>query len=133
MRNVRVLISRKKSMSDKSNSYPVNLLETAFPAQGFALGNAFGLRNQVFAALQNPGALVNAVEGALLTRGASPGNNVRLGDNILGEGISPSNSLPTGNLLVGQIPQINTNLETSNIFGSGPSGPPPLTSNNVFG
>jgi hypothetical protein len=102
-------------------------------AQGFALGNAFGLRNQIFAALQNPGALVNAVEGALLTRGASPGNNVRLGDNILGEGISPSNSLPTGNLLVGQIPQINTNLETSNIFGSGPSGPPPLTSNNVFG
>jgi isoleucyl-tRNA synthetase len=34
MRNVRVIISRKKSMSDKSNSYPVNLLETAFPMRG---------------------------------------------------------------------------------------------------
>jgi isoleucyl-tRNA synthetase len=34
MRNVRVIISRKKSMSDQSNSYPVNLLETAFPMRG---------------------------------------------------------------------------------------------------
>lgn len=34
MRNVRVIISRKKSMSDKSNSYPVNLLETPFPMRG---------------------------------------------------------------------------------------------------
>ncbi|MEY2661811.1 MAG: hypothetical protein RIQ35_128 [Pseudomonadota bacterium] len=34
MRNVRVIISRKKSMSDKSNSYPVNLLETTFPMRG---------------------------------------------------------------------------------------------------
>ena len=34
MRNVRVIISRKKSMSDKSNAYPVNLLETAFPMRG---------------------------------------------------------------------------------------------------
>lgn len=102
-------------------------------AQGVILGNAFGLRNQIFAALQNPGALINAVTGARLTRGSSASTNIRLGDNILGEGIRASNSLPTGNLLVGQIPQVNTNLDSSNIFGAGPSGPPSLTSNNIFG
>lgn len=102
-------------------------------ARGLVLGNAFGLRNQIFAALQNPGSLVSAVEGARLSGGSSAGTNIRLGDNILGEGIQPNNSLPSGNLLVGQIPQVNTNLDSSNIFGAGPSGPPPLTSNNVFG
>lgn len=104
-------------------------------AQGIAFGNVFGLRNQIFAALQNPGALVNAIEGAILTRGSRgtpPGNNISLGGNVLGEGITPNNSLPTDNLLVGQIPQINTGLDSSNIFGAGPSGPAPLTSNNVF-
>jgi isoleucyl-tRNA synthetase len=34
MPNTLVIISRKKPMSDKSNSYPVNLLETAFPMRG---------------------------------------------------------------------------------------------------
>lgn len=102
-------------------------------AQGVVLGNAFGLRNQIFGALQNPGALVSAVEGSRLSGGGSPNTNIRLGDNILGEGIQPNNSLPSGNLLVGQIPQINTSLNSSNIFGAGPSGPLPLTSNNVFG
>lgn len=101
--------------------------------RGLVLGNAFGLRNQIFAALQNPGSLVSAVEGARLSGRSSASTNIRLGDNILGEGIRASNSLPSGNLLVGQIPQVNTNLDSSNIFGAGPSGPPPLTSNNVFG
>lgn len=106
-------------------------------AQSLLLGNIFGLRNQVLTALQNPGALVNAIEGAALTvgksRGAPLSNNISLGGNMLGEGITPSNSLPTDNLLVGQISQVNSNLDSSNIFGTGPSGPPPLTSNNVFG
>lgn len=101
-------------------------------AQGLVLGNAFGLRNQVFAALQNPGALVNAVAGARLTRSTQAGANIKLRDNVLGEGIQPKNSLPTDNLLVGRITQVNANLDSSNIFGAGPSGPAPLTSNNVF-
>lgn len=102
-------------------------------AQGLVLGNAFGLRNQVFAALQNPGALSAAVAGAgaLIFRSKGP-TGPSLGDNPLGTGVKPGNSLPSDNLFLGLVnPQLD--LSSSNIFGAGPSGPPPLESNNVFG
>lgn len=99
--------------------------------KGVVLGNVFGLRNQIFAALQNPGALSSAVEGALIQRPSTPGGNIRLGDNPLGTVIQPSKSLPSDNLFPGKANQ-SFGLNSSNVFGRGPSGPPPLNPNNIF-
>jgi hypothetical protein len=103
-------------------------------AQSLLFGNAFGLRNQIIAGLQNPGALSNIVSGALLQNrsGGGNGGNIKLGDNILGSVDQPSSSLTAGNVTAGLVPRNNLQLRSSNVFGSGPSGPPPLTSNNVF-
>jgi hypothetical protein len=100
--------------------------------QGAVLGNVFGLRNQILGALQNPGVVSAAIAGAANTPGRPPLGQ-RLADNALGEGIQPANSLPSENLFIGQIPPAELVLPFSNIFGPGPSGPPPLESNNVFG
>lgn len=101
--------------------------------KGLVLGNVFGLRNQVFAALQNPGALSAAVAGAAahFSRSSGP-TGPSLGGNTLGTALQPGNSLPSDNLFIGQVNQLS-NLSSSNVFGPGPSGPPPLDSNNVFG
>lgn len=95
------------------------------------LGNAFGLQNQAINFIQNPGALSQAISGALLQSNRSI-NNLRLGDNPLGEGIQPNNSLPSGNIFVGQVPNPLGGLAGSNAFGARPSGPPPLQPNNAF-
>lgn len=101
-------------------------------ARGAVLGNVFGLRNQVFAALQNPGALSAAAAGAFQSVSSSGPIGPSLGDNPLGTVLQPGNSLPSDNLFLGLTnPQLN--LSSSNVFGTGPSGPPPLNSNNVFG
>lgn len=90
--------------------------------QGPLLGNVFGQRNQTLAAIRNPQALINAVAGAavqsstLSSGSPGPGLVRNLGDPIF----------------TNQIPQIQENLQSNNIFGDGPSGPPPLKSNNVF-
>jgi hypothetical protein len=102
-------------------------------AQGLLFGNAFGLGNQIISAIQNPGALVSAISGAAAQTGNNVGRRIRLGDNMLGEGIQPGNSLPTDNINLGVVPQGNLPLGSSNIFGTGPSGPPPLEPDNVFG
>lgn len=106
-------------------------------AQGALLGNAFGLRNQILGALQNPGALTAAVAGAArqIGRALGPTNpsGPSLGDNPLGGGIQPGVSLPTDNIYLGAITNSDSTLGSSNIFGPGPSGPGPLESNNVFG
>lgn len=89
--------------------------------QGPLLGNVFGQRNQILAAIRNPQALLNAVAGAsfnsALLQSSTPPSNASLGDSVFS----------------GQIPQMQENLQSNNIFGAGPSGPPPLESNNVFG
>ncbi len=88
--------------------------------QGPLLGNVFGRRNQILSAIQNPQSLINAVAGAAFQSSSlppTPGIKASLGDGVF----------------AGQIPQIQSNLQTDNIFGAGPSGPPPLKSNNVFG
>jgi hypothetical protein len=100
--------------------------------QGQKLKNVFGLRNQILGAIQNPGALSSAIEGALRGSGNRNSSNIRLGDNIIGQAIQPGNSLPTDNINAGMIPQVNSTIGSSNIFGAGPSGPQPLESNNVF-
>jgi hypothetical protein len=108
----------------------------AAQVQGLLLGNVFGLRNQVFSALQNPGALQAALAGAgqiignILDRRNASGP--RLGDNPLGNPPAIPSSLPSENLF----PNDGSNyseLASSNIFGPGPSGPPPLEPTNVFG
>jgi hypothetical protein len=101
--------------------------------QGLLFGNAFGLQNQIISAIQNPGALVSAIEGAAAQTGGNVGRRIKLGDNMLGEGVQPGNSLPTDNINLGMVNQGVTPLGTSNIFGAGPSGPPPLEPDNVFG
>jgi len=103
--------------------------------QSFALGNVFGLRNQIFSAIQNPQAVLSAAQGALVQTDQIGGELARinrLGDNPLGEGAQPPNSLPTDNVNAGQIPPDPSPLSLNNIFGRGPSGPAPLESNNVF-
>lgn len=101
--------------------------------KGLLLGNVFGLRNQVFSALQNPGALSAAIAGAatLIRRRGAKGP--ALGDNALGDPKSIPGSLPTGNLFAGEGEGDGLTLEPNNIFGPRPSGPPPLNSTNIFG
>lgn len=88
--------------------------------QGPLLGNVFGQRNQVLAAIRNPQALINAVAGAVFQTSALQSTNVSsasLGDPVF----------------AGQNNSQNQNiLQPSNVFGTIPSGPPPLNSNNVF-
>lgn len=87
--------------------------------QSVALGNVFGLRNQIFNAIQNPQAVLSAALGALVQTDQIGGDLARL--NRLGDNIN-----------AGQIPSDPTPLSSNNIFGPGPSGPAPLESNNVF-
>ena len=104
--------------------------------QGLVLGNVFGLRNQVFNALTNPGALAAAAAGApvqisnLFGPRNSPGPS--LGDNPLGSPLTVSSSLPTDNIFLGQGEVEGGPLDSTNLFGPGPSGPPPLKPTNVF-
>lgn len=100
-------------------------------------GNVYGLRpDSIIGAISNPQILLNAANGAAVqtlslrqSRGIS--TNLTLGGNPLGEGIEPSNTIPSGSIFPSLPDQ--TNLGSSNIFGSAPSGPPPLDSTNVFG
>ncbi len=87
--------------------------------QGPLLGNVFGLRNQILSTIQNPQSLVNAVAGAAFQSSSSTS---QLSPTSIGDSV-----------FAGQIPQTQSNLQTNNVFGPGPSGPPPLESNNVFG
>jgi hypothetical protein len=105
--------------------------------QGLLLGNAFGLRNQVFAALSNPGALAAAAAGAGRAivnafRERTP-SGPALGDNPLGDPLAIPVSLPSENLFLGQGEVEGGPLDSTNLFGPGPSGPPPLEPTNVFG
>lgn len=105
--------------------------------QGLVLGNAFGLRNQVFAALSNPGALAAAAAGAGRAivnafRERTP-SGPALGDNPLGNPPAIPVSLPSENIFLGQGEVEGGPLDSTNLFGPGPSGPPPLEPTNVFG
>ena len=128
-----------KDLLNNAAKGAINKLERGASSlfQSFALGNVFGLRNQIFGAIQNPQALLSAAQGALVQEeqigGQFAKSNRRLGDNVLGDGQQPPTSLPTDNVNAGQIPTEPNPLSSSNIFGPGPSGPGPLESNNVFG
>jgi hypothetical protein len=86
------------------------------------LGNVFGQRNQILAAIQNPQLLINAVAGAAAQLGILSNSNFSTPNSLsLGE---PVNS--------GQPNRLPTGLNSTNVYNRGPSGPPPLSSNNVF-
>ena len=95
--------------------------------QGLLLGNVFGIRNQVFSALQNPGILSSAIEGA----GTQIGNlfgargqtGPSLGDDVFDSPPVFSSSLPTENIFIGEVDGPSVILNSTNIFGSGAPGP----------
>lgn len=106
--------------------------------QGLLLGNVFGLRNRVFAALSNPGALAAAAAGAAVQAarifGPRRSTGPNLGDNPFPDNpIVPASSLPSDNIFLGQGEAEGGPLDSTNLFGPGPSGPPPLKPTNVFG
>ena len=86
--------------------------------QGLEFGNVFGLRNDLIRSINNPQGLINSLNGAALqTLNSSPNESIdqSIDDNIfLGSG-SPN----------------NLSLESTNIFGTQPSGPV-LESSNLF-
>lgn len=127
--------------------------------QGLTLGNVYGGRNTLFGAISNPQALINAAIGAAVQEETTFGNSFgfRVGENLFpanpivpGGRLAPNRSAfdpvtPSQNSLPqqGRIqppalrPTNNDGLNpptfnSNNLFGSSPSGPPPLTSSNIF-
>ncbi len=101
--------------------------------QSTVFGNAFGLVNQALGVIRNPGALTSAIQGASVQTGGIPAGApiASLGDNPFGEALKPANSLPSDNLFGENLLRSVSSLSSSNVFGPSPSGPPPLTSNNI--
>ena len=108
--------------------------------QGFTLGNVFGVRNEIFSAIQNPQALANAAVGAALQNGEAlqtyegQQGATNLGDNPLGEGVDPGTTLTGENNIFTPSPTRNTTSPTDvggNIFPPGAGGPG-LESTNIF-
>lgn len=110
----RVLSNLKKGVVNRVERTARSLIQAPL------LGNAFGQRNQVLAAIRNPQSLINAVAGASFQTNSSQSvgtSNINLGDPIF----SNQNNA-----------QSQSRLQSDNIFGTSPSGPPPLNPNNVF-
>lgn len=115
-------------------------------AQSLLFGNVHGgVQNTITNVLQNPGgALVNATIGGIGAAIQQNGSQavsapIKLADNIMPapaqlksslqtEKIQPSANQPTN--FDGAQPKP---FSPTNVFGPGPSGPPPLTSSNVHG
>jgi len=104
-----------KQQAEKAGNAILNRVESRARGlvQSTVLGNVFSLRNQVLSFIRDPGALAGAIEGALFQQRSQP---QRLSDNPLSSTTSNARS----------------QLNSSNVFGPGPSGPPQLNSNNVF-
>ena len=108
--------------------------------QGFTLGNVYGLRNEIFGAIQNPQALANAAVGAALQNGEAiqtyegQQGATNLGDNPLGEGIQPGTTL-TGDNNIFPSPPASGLISASDVGGSlfpPGAGGPSLESTNIF-
>ena len=108
--------------------------------QGITLGNVYGLRNEIFSAIQNPQALANAAVGAALQNGETiqtyegKEGATNLGDNPLGEAVSPGITL-TGenNIFPPRLSQdeVSSTDVGGNLFPPGAGGPS-LESTNIF-
>ena len=110
--------------------------------QNIAFGNVYGLGNSVLNAVRNPQIIQNALLGAAVSDPTQVGGvpTPSINSRLFPTTVQPANSLPTDRI---QPPALlPTNNDGSrprtipgndNLFGQGPSGPPPLGSNNVFG
>lgn len=110
--------------------------------QNIAFGNVYGLGNSVLNAVRNPQLIQNALLGAAVSDPNQIGGaaSPSIDSNLFPPVIRPGSSLPTDRIQPpALLPTNNDGLRprtipgNDNIFGQGPSGPPPLGSNNVFG
>lgn len=111
------LNNTKKGVVNKAERVARSLIQNPL------LGNVYGQRNQILNAIRNPQFLVNAVAGAAVQFGLLPDSRSRTPQGSqLGDSVFSDNSS-----------QELSPLNSSNVFdGRRPSGPSPLTSNNVF-
>ena len=102
--------------------------------QGLKFGNVYGLRNQVLNTIKNPQGLLSTLQGALAQEETTPGFVDPLGANIFegeAERIGGSTQSIESNNIFPEEDDILP-LQSSNIFGTQPSGPTPLQSSNIF-
>jgi uncharacterized membrane protein YeaQ/YmgE (transglycosylase-associated protein family) len=104
-----------------------------------------GVQNTITNVLQNPGgALVNATIGGIGAAIQQNGSQavtapIQLADNIMPAPAQTKSSLPTEKIQPAANQPTNFDgaqpkpFSPTNVFGPGPSGPPPLTSSNVHG
>jgi len=124
-----------KKFLDKQLTGATNLIQrkAAAFAQGLKFGNAFGLRNDIINAVQNPQGLLSTLQGAAAQELTTPGFDpsiAKVSENIFGEGPPEESSLQSSNLFPEEPAEKEFN--SSNAFGPAPSGPPPLESQNLF-
>tara|TARA_R100000081_G_scaffold82863_1_gene50711 strand:- start:339 stop:1211 length:873 start_codon:yes stop_codon:yes gene_type:complete len=120
----------------------INALERGVSSfiQNFTLGNVYGKFNKLKDVIANPQGLLNSLNGAAVQELESEqaGGSIpeSLGDNPFpNPQVQPGNSEDIANKIFkapAEEPIVNQDSVGGNIFGSGPSGPPPLESSNVF-
>ena len=110
--------------------------------QNIAFGNVYGLGNGVLNAVRNPQIIQNALLGAAVSDPTQVGSvpTPSIDSRLFPTAVQPANSLPTDRIQPPALLPTNndggrprTIPGNDNLFGQGPSGPPPLGSNNVFG
>lgn len=112
--------------------------------QGFTLGNVFGARNEIFAAISNPQALANAAVGAAVQLGETVGTGIQniINNNLEEIGNAFDRPTAAGSIISQTVGDnifeeaVETTEATSislggNIFPPGAGGPP-LEPTNVF-
>jgi hypothetical protein len=87
--------------------------------QGLALGNVFGLRNDLVNTVSNPQGLINSLNGAAI-------------QTFAGQSAQGINQSIDDNIFAGQTPSFTGGLNSTTLFSPQPSGPP-LNSTNIFG
>lgn len=87
--------------------------------QGLALGNVFGLRNDLVNTVSNPQGLINSLNGAAI-------------QTFAGQSAQGINQSIDDNIFAGQTPSFSGGLDSTTLFSPQPSGPP-LNSTNIFG
>lgn len=101
--------------------------------QNVKFGNVYGLRNEILAQLRNPQIVQNALLGASVTDPTLSGQFIpSISSRLFPPAQRPTNSLPTEGLITPQQVRREPGISSDNVFGQGPSGPPPIRSNNIF-
>ncbi len=100
--------------------------------QGLKFGNVYGLGNSIINNIKNPQGLLSALQGALVQEATTPGFVNSIGANIYEGEIAAGGSTQTleSRRILPEGDEADP-LQTSNIFGTQPSGPA-LQSSNLF-